>query len=64
MQFMPQLYDYAKLEYLRCCRMPLGSWERHYNQSYLAFLRDFIAVMENRDQEAVQNEYEAKANEP
>lgn len=61
MEFMPELYDHAKAEYLRLLKLPLNSWERHYQQSYMAFLRDFIAVMENRDSEAVQNEYESKA---
>jgi hypothetical protein len=56
------LYDHAQKEYLRCCKVRLGSWERHYNQSYMAFLRDFIAIVEGRTAESVQNEYEAQAN--
>lgn len=60
---LEDLFNHAKAEYLRCLKLPLNSWERHYQQSYMAFLRNFIAVMENRDQEEVQNEYESKANE-
>jgi len=51
----------AREEYARILRLPLGSIERHYNNAYLAFLRDFIAEHEGREAEDVQNEYETKA---
>ena len=56
-----ELYDHAKAEYLRCCKVRLNSWERHYNQAYMAFLRDFIAIVEGRTAESIQTEYEEKA---
>jgi hypothetical protein len=58
---MSNMLEHARDEYRRLLRLPLGGWERHYNQAYLAFLRDFIAEMEGRDPQAVQEEYEGAA---
>lgn len=54
------MIDYARKEYERLVRLPFGSAERHYNNRYMAFLRDFIAEAEGRSAEDVQTEYEAR----
>ena len=54
------IVDHMRAEYRRLLRLPYNL-ERHYSQRYMAFLRDVIAAYEERDAEAVQNEYEEAA---
>ena len=54
------LYEHARREYERCMKVPNVSEERHYIRHYMAFLRDFIAVMEGSDSEVVQTEFEQR----
>lgn len=58
---MSEMYDRAKTEYARVLRLLPNSFERHLNQPYMCFLRDFIAAHEGRDAETVQTEYEQPA---
>jgi hypothetical protein len=57
-----ELHKRAKAEYARLVQLPFGGWERHYAQSHMCFLRDFIAACEGRESEDVQSEYEANAS--
>jgi len=55
------LIERARTEYERLLRLKYDTWERHHNQSYMAFLRDFIAETEGRSSESVQTGYETAA---
>jgi hypothetical protein len=55
---MNNLLIRAKEEYLRLLRLSPNTWDRHFGQAYMAFLRDFIAEVEGREAEEVQVEYE------
>lgn len=57
---MDDLLERAHEEYARLLSLPFTSVERHYHQSYMAFLRDFIAARERRDAEEVQSELERR----
>lgn len=52
------ILPYARAEYFRLLRLPIGGLERHYNQRYMCFLRDLIAEQEGRPSEMVQLDYE------
>lgn len=55
------MIERARTEYARVLRLLPNSYERHHNQAYMCFLRDFIAEHEGRDAETVQTEYEQPA---
>lgn len=57
---MDDLLERAHEEYARLVSTPFISIKRHYQQSYMAFLRDFIAAREARDAEEVQSEFERR----
>ena len=58
---MIELLERARGEYLRLLRLSPNTFDRHFGQAYMAFLRDFIAEAEGRDEEEVQTAYELAA---